>query len=308
MSTAFYPQGMKKYNNHLPQGGFISWKNKFPTGITSTHLRPLTNKDPANWYPASFGKPRPLKQYRKGNSSGMNDVGRVVRSSMSQSLEGGLGPIGQLQGVPGNYQVNSETKVNCENCNGLKIVDNYKPQTTFLTENPEPLITETKELCCNAEKKALENVIYASQNCQNANYYPNYIQYLQNKCSTYEQKAFGFVKPVVFGSAEYVTNCQPYGENNCDSVLISNFETNTYSIKSQSSISSDCGSCKVAIYKPSNKVFAIQGPARSSTRTAKLTAETLESNYKMIYRDKTFVYTKENCDADNGCSRYTNIE
>lgn len=307
MSTAFYPQGMKKYNNNVPQGGYKSWKNRFPTGITSTHLRPLTNNDPSNWFPVSFGKPRPLKHYRKGNSSGLNDTTRVVRSSVSQSLEGGLGLIEQMQGVPGTYQVSSENTTDCKNCDGFKIVDNYKPQTTFLTENPEPLITETKELCCNAEAKALKNVIYASQNCQNANYYPNHIQYLQNKCMTYDQKIFGFVKPLVMGSAEFITNCQPYGQQPCSSILVSNTESNMYEIQNQSLYQdiNNCNSCKVAIYKPSNKQFAVQSSVRSSTRTAKLAAKTLQSDYSLYY--KAPIYTERDCNTDYGCSRYTNI-
>lgn len=306
MSTAFYPQGMQKYNNKLPQGGYKSWKNRFPTGVTSTHIRPLTNNDPANWFPVSFGKARPLKHYRKGNSSGLMDDARVVRSSVSQSLEGGLGLIGQMQGVPGNYQIREPA---CENCKGFKIVDTYKPQTTFLTENPEPLITETKELCCNPEAKALKGVIYASQNCQNANYYPNHIQYLQNKCMTYDQKIFGFVRPVVPGSKEYITNCQPYGERDCASIVVPNFETNTYVITSPAALSTSCGSCKVAVYKPNNKPFAVQGSVRSSTRTAKLVANTLEDSYSMIYREPTFVDPKEQyySSKDNPCSCYTNL-
>ena len=51
MSTAFYPLGMSSYNNHLPQGGYQSWKgsgiNSNPVGIASSNIRPLTNNDSA---------------------------------------------------------------------------------------------------------------------------------------------------------------------------------------------------------------------------------------------------------------------
>jgi hypothetical protein len=301
MSTAFYPQGMKTYNNHLPQGGYKSWKDRFPIGITPTHIRPFTNKDYTNSQPAPFGKPRPLKQYRKGVSNGV-DNSRVVKSSLSQSLNGGLGLLGQMQSVPGNYQV-KDTRLGiteiCENCKGLKIIDNYKPQPTYLTDNPEPLITETKELCCNPEKNALKGVIYASQNCQDANYYPNSIQRLQNKCMTYDQKVFGFVRKV--SPTEYLTNCQPYGGTGCSSV-IPNFATNTYVITTPPPTPSDlesCTSCKVAVYKPNNKPFAVQGSVRSSTRIAKLTANTLENSYQMIYNDKLKVETTQSCQQQN---------
>lgn len=300
MSTAFYPLGMKTYNNHLPQGGYKSWKDRFPVGITPTHIRPLTNKDPENWYPAPFGKPRPLKQYRKGVASGV-DKTRVVASSVSQSLNGGLGLLGQLQGVPGSYQVKEVTTdpaVICENCYGLKIVDNYKPQPTYLTENPEPLITETKELCCNPEKNALKGVIYASQNCQDANYYPNSSQRLQNKCMTYDQKVFGFVRKVT--PTEYLTNGQPYGGTDCSSIVVPDFATNTYVIATPSNTNLEsCTYCKVAVYKPNNKPFAVQGSVRSSTRIAKLTANTIENSYQMIYNDKLKVETIESCQKRN---------
>jgi hypothetical protein len=309
MSTAFYPQGMKTYNNHLPQGGYKSWKDRFPVGITPTHIRPLTNKDSSNWYPAPFGRPRPLKQYRKGVGNSVGDS-RVVKSSLSQSINGGLGLLGQMQGVPGNYQV-KETRVGiteiCENCKGLKIIDNYKPQPTYLTDNPEPLITETKALCCNPEKNALKGVIYASQNCQDANYYPNSIQRLQNKCMTYDQKVFGFVRKV--SPTEYLTNCQPYGGTDCSSTVVPDFSTNTYVISNPTAADLvSCTTCKVAVYKPSNKPFAVQSSVRSSTRTAKLTADTLENGYSMIYNDKLKVETQQLCyiQRGNSCPSYTN--
>jgi hypothetical protein len=186
----------------------------------------------------------------------------------------------------------------CNNCNGLKIIDNYKPQPTFLTDNPEPFITETKELCCNPEKNALKGVIYASQNCQNANYYPNSSQYLQNKCMTYDQKVFGFVRQVAPNS--YLTNCQPYATADCSSVVIPDIVNNVYIIATPITDPSTCNSCKVSVYKPNNKPFAVEGSVRSSTRTAKLVAETLESNYQMIYNEKTKV--------ENLCDKCSNIK
>ena len=81
MSSASYPQGMNSYNNRksnnlnlntkqiLPTS-YKSWKGSGPfsnpTGITSTHIRPLTNNDVSNSYPTSFGLPRPIKHYRRG--------------------------------------------------------------------------------------------------------------------------------------------------------------------------------------------------------------------------------------------------
>ena len=69
LGTSFYPVGMGKYGNRLNQGGYKTWKgdgiNKNPVGIAPGHIRPLTNNDPGNVFPAPFGKARPLKHYRK---------------------------------------------------------------------------------------------------------------------------------------------------------------------------------------------------------------------------------------------------
>ena len=70
MSSAFYPLGMKSYNNYVPQGGYKTWKGtgvfSNPVGVTASHIRPLTNLDPGNIFPTGFGLARPIKHYRKG--------------------------------------------------------------------------------------------------------------------------------------------------------------------------------------------------------------------------------------------------
>ena len=116
MSSAFYPQGMKSYNNHVPQGGYKTWKGagvySNPIGIAPGHIRPLTNKDPGNVFPTGFGLPRPIKHFRRGRSirHGAMDlpdtaegdqidynVHRYVKSSRGQSLGGGNGGAGLVQ-------------------------------------------------------------------------------------------------------------------------------------------------------------------------------------------------------------------
>jgi hypothetical protein len=65
------------YNNSINQNvaAFFSYKpftwkgtgvNRFPVGTTYTNIRPLTNNDPGNAFPAAFGRARPIKHYRKG--------------------------------------------------------------------------------------------------------------------------------------------------------------------------------------------------------------------------------------------------
>ena len=259
MSTAFYPLGMKTYNNHVHQGGYKTWKGtgvfSNPVGISASHIRPLTNNDSGNVFPTGFGLPRPIKHYRKGRvipvpsiivqdpnnpqqymeTSLINyNLNRIVKSSTGASLgggSGGLGLLNQMLDNPGGYivkqnlpnEINNITQLNqdCRTCEGVGIVASYYPNTTYLTENPEAN-TQNQVLCCNAQKKARRRVLPASTNLKK-NYYTTHTQYMQNRCQTYEQKAFNFqtntpnsvnVKP---GSPlallnTYFANCQPNGE------------------------------------------------------------------------------------------------
>jgi hypothetical protein len=259
MSTAFYPLGMKTYNNHVPQGGYKTWKGtgvfSNPVGVTASHIRPLTNNDIGNVFQTGFGLPRPIKHYRKGRVIPVPDImvedpnnpgqyfetslinynmNRIVKSSKGASLgggSGGLGLLNQMLDNPGGYivkqnsldETTGENQLNkdCTTCEGVGIVASYYPNTPYLTENPEAN-TQNKVLCCNAQKKALRRVLPANTNLKK-NYYTTHTQYLQNRCQTYEQKAFNFqtntpnsvnVKP---GSPlallnTYFANCQPNGE------------------------------------------------------------------------------------------------
>lgn len=259
MSTAFYPLGMKSYNNHVHQGGYKTWKGtgvfSNPVGVTASHIRPLTNNDSGNVFPTGFGLPRPIKHYRKGRvipvqsitvqdpnnpeqyieTSLINyNLNRIVKSSKGASLGGGAGGLGLLNQMldnPGGYivkqnpvdETTGENQLNkdCTTCEGVGIVASYYPNTTYLTENPEAN-TQNQVLCCNAQKKALRRVLPASTIIKK-NYYTTHSQYMQNRCQTYEQKAFNFqtntpnsvnVKP---GSPlallnTYFANCQPNGE------------------------------------------------------------------------------------------------
>jgi hypothetical protein len=132
------------------------------------------------------------------------NINRSVKSSKGTSLGGGFGGSGLLndmQDKPGAYivklntinEVDGVTQIDqdCRTCEGVAIVASYKPNNTNLLENPEPNTTN-RLLCCNQEKIAKQRVIYASTNLKK-NYYTTTKQYLQNRCKTYEQKAFNFL-------------------------------------------------------------------------------------------------------------------
>ena len=224
---------------------YIPWKgtgiNSFPVGTASGHIRPLTNKDPGNVFQTGFGLPRPIKHYRKGrvippqpvtgvenlHVNGLNvdenglinyNINRYVKSSKGSSLGGGFGGSGllnEMQDKPGGYIVKLNTATegnnieqmneNCKSCEGVGIVASYKPNSFNLLENPN-INTTNPVWCCNQEKMARRRVVYANTNL-NKNYYTTTKQYLQNRCKTFDQKAFNFLS--------YKTNTNgPYNNNN----------------------------------------------------------------------------------------------
>lgn len=233
MSSAFYPLGMKSYNNHVPQGGYKSWKGSGvfsnPVGITAGMIRPLTNNDPTNNFKTGFGLPRPIKHARKGRGFNYTvlttdpknpteyvevNVNRCSKSSSSGAL------VNQMIDRPGSFTV-SQINNDCNNCKGIGIISSYYPNNKYLTENPEPS-TQNNVLCCNAERKARRRAVYSNTNLKK-NYYTTLQQYRQNRCKTYEQRAFNFAQGIVNdkdvkpGSPlaltnTYFANCQPNGE------------------------------------------------------------------------------------------------
>jgi hypothetical protein len=229
MSSAFYPLGMNSYNNRLPQGGYKPQKAtgvfSNPIGITSGNIRPLTNKDPLNAAPAPFGKARPLKHYRRGINipiTSVDDSGietyyygnREVKSSVQDKM------VQLMLDNPGRYIVKQNKTLDypyvgnigtntakaqadittggpiteaeaCNLCRGVSIVTDYKPVNS-LTERPQPTLANPNT-CCNQQLKAKRRAIYASTNLKK-NYYIDTYQYLYNRCQTYEQREFNFVK------------------------------------------------------------------------------------------------------------------
>jgi hypothetical protein len=232
MPASGYTHKSTYYNKqYIPWKG--TGVNSFPVGTAPGHIRPLTNNDPGNVFQTGFGLARPIKHYRKGRvippvpiedvanldiNSPYNDVNlninenalinyninRFVKSSKGTSLGGGFGGSGLLndmQDKPGAYivklnppnEIDGVTQMNqdCKTCEGVGIVASYKPNIKNLLENPEPNTTNNV-LCCNQEKNARQRVIYASTNLKK-NYYTTTKQYLQNRCKTYDQKAFNFL-------------------------------------------------------------------------------------------------------------------
>ena len=283
MATAFYPLGMKTYNNHTNQGGYKSWKGNGtfsnPTGITAGNIRPFTNKDPTNNSYTGFGLPRPIKQYRKGRviPNNINGVfptgtgGQVVKSSLGGSL------IKQMIDMPGNYNIfqntiNETSNISnlnneCINCNGIGVISDWMPITN-LTEKPQE-VTQTQKLCCNAEKKATVRCLPTSSNIKingysptcslTNNYFSNLQQYRQNRCQTYDQRVFNFTSVADYQLNTYNAKCSP--------------SSNQFTNVSNNPCPSTNSPSNVVVYKQNNPQFAQQGAVKSSLRTFKLAVE-----------------------------------
>ena len=237
MSTAFYPTNMR----HQSSGGYsnkstlenipyVSWKGdgvfSNPVGVTSTHIRPLTNNDPGNIFPTGFGLARPIKHYRKGKVIPINfnvltidpknpaayietslieyNTNRAVKSSIGSSLgggNGGTGLISQMIDMPGSFIVKDNgTNVNdlqdnkidaeCKSCKGVGIVSDWMPINN-LTEKPQPNVTNPL-LCCNQQRKAYQRSLPTNTNIKK-NYYQSSYMYLYNRCQTFQQRQFNFI-------------------------------------------------------------------------------------------------------------------
>lgn len=283
MPSSGYNHNSTYYNKqYIPWKG--TGINSFPVGTASGHIRPLTNKDPGNNFSTGFGLPRPIKHYRKGrvippqqvenvpniiingptNDYTLNidenglinyNMNRFVKSSKGTSLGGGSGLLNDMQDKPGGYivklntlnEIDSVNKLdnNCKTCEGVGIVASYKPNKTYLTENPEPNTTNPI-LCCNPEYKAKRRTMYASTNLKK-NYYTSSSQYLQNRCKTYDQKAFNFVS--------YKTN-----ENDKNNPYIISVNSNVKPGSPQSLSNTYLANCQLnaQLYEGSENAFIYQ--------------------------------------------------
>ena len=288
MSSATKPLGMRTmsssgYNHNSTNSNkqYASWKgqgiDRYPVGTTPSLVRPLTNNDAGNIFQTGFGLARPIKHYRKGRVITayqtqqeiadtdpllLYNTGRFAKSSKGTPL----GNFMMVQDNPGSYCVkeNSETENNdYDKCKGIPIVASYKPNSHYLSENPNAN-TCNKVLCSNQEKFAKRRVLYANTNLKK-NYYSSTKQYLQNRCKTFQQKEFNFLSNQQQEQPNtYLANC-----------LMNTLETEGMTPTNQSG-------CRLTVYKPNNHQYAQQGAVSSSTRMLKLNVSTISTNAASI--------------------------
>jgi surface protein len=294
MSSAFYPLGMNSYNNRTNQGGYKSSKGtgifSNQTGVTSGNIRPLTNNDPMNSAPQKFGLSRPIKHYRKGITFTTIDDStnsRQVKSSSQCNL------IGQMIDIPGGYTIkpNTSTEIlnieqldrDCKTCQGIGLVDDWQPITN-LTEKPQPE-TQTLKYCCNEERNALKRIRSANTKLKK-NYYTTTINYLYNRCQTFDQKQFNYLSS---GNAATKPGA-PFSQNNiykanCNPNLEIQYATSLLSDAPHVTPSNSLG-CETVQYKPNNYKYAQQGAVSSSDRLLRLNVETIDTNRANIIKSQ----------------------
>jgi hypothetical protein len=246
MSTAFYPTNMRQqpsggYNSHstFQNMPYRSWKGSGlfsnPVGVTSTHIRPLTNSDPGNIFPTGFGLPRPIKHYRKGTTIPIHfnvlsldpanpkttietslieyNLNRAVKTSVGSSLgggNGGTGLISQLMDMPGSVIIKDNKPEFISNIinNDIDGLNIDKECTSCAgvgivsswypinyLTDKPELIVTNPLLCCNQQKKAIRRVLPTSTILKK-NYYQSSNMYLYNRCQTFQQRQFNFIHGV----------------------------------------------------------------------------------------------------------------
>jgi hypothetical protein len=240
LGTSFYPVGMGLSVNLRNQGGYKTWKgtgiNSNPTGIAHGHIRPLTNLDTGNIFPAPFGKPRPIKHYRKGRVIPNVDIitldkdkrgefiyknktyipeeevdliqynlNRSVKSSKGTSLGGGFGGSGllnEMQDKPGSYLVKQNP----------------------LTETNEAL--QINEDCATCQGVGIVDTYYPNKDYLTENPEPN----TENKVLCCNQEKFALQR-VIYANTNlpknYYTTHKQYLQNRCKTYQqkIFNFES-----------------------------------------------------------------------------------
>lgn len=248
----------------------FTWKGnppfQNPVGIATTHIRPLTNNDIGNAFPAPFGRPRPIKHWRRGVQPVATSTTALPpdilyntdRSTYGSSASLGGGEPGWQARAPGAVRIPSKSVDDaCTNCNGHPMVSGFYPIASK-SEVPDPNVTPAELpddysltvpdpwVGYSAERHAKKRVLAPISIVKKTYYQTNQLR-RYNQCHTFAQRQFNFARgPVGAGDAYYVAQCVPNQSKSCGRVY----------------------------YKPNNTKYAQQGAVSSSTRTMTLSAHT----------------------------------
>lgn len=223
----------------------IMWKKNGINAHIGGHIKPFSKTNMYLPVKHPFGKPRPIKHYRRG----WIDKDRLIKSKTVVN-------VANLIDKPGSYIQNSQD-------NSCTLVANHYPNLNNKTNKPDCNIETTKMF--NAENKAKRRV-RSGPTVVKQNYYQRLQEYRISRCSTFEQKSFHFDEP----TSETYEKGQNMGR--CASVIF-NYDNNGKIIGQKNT-------CTNISYKPSNEKFAINTAVQSSTQTLNTKKNSINSTYK----------------------------
>lgn len=217
----------------------IEWKGSNINGHVYGFIKPSFKSNNS----VSFGKPRPIKHYRRGF---------VNNTSNNTSSVKGM-TIANMIDNPGAFIQNTNT--NTKTCS---LVAPYYPNLQNKTLTPDCNLGTSKLF--NAENKAKMRVRSGGGSIVKQNYYQRLQEYRAARCNTFEQKEFHFDERTTSDSENLMGRCAKY----------------IYSYDKNGNIKSFLEPCRNVSYKPINKQYAVNTAVSSSTRILNLKKESIE--------------------------------
>ena len=221
----------------------MTWKKESINANVAGHIKPYSKTNMYLPINHPFGKPRPIKHYRRGRIHS----DRLVKSSRSAT-------VANLMDNPGAFIQNSNDKTTCT------LIANYYPNLKNKTDTPDCSVDVTKMF--NAENKARRRA-RSGPTIVKHNYYQRLQEYRAARCKTFDQKSFHF---------DEVTNDDGKIMGRCPNVIF-NYDNNGKLIGQKES-------CTNVIYKPFNLQYATNNAVQSSTRTLNIKKETITRTSK----------------------------
>lgn len=208
----------------------IKWKPHGLSGNVAGRIKPFNKTNPY-LYNHPFGKPRPIKHYRKGRIP-VNDM---VKSEVISTDD--------MMGKPGGFVQNSQST----SCVGVNTVATYYPNSNHKSDRP----------CCSNEVTKLFNPadkarrrVRSGSSIVKPNYYQRLQEYRSAKCDTFEQKSFHF---------DELDNPNNQFRGRCANVIF-NYDKN-------GNIVSTKNNCTSVTYNPLNVKYSQDGAVSSSMHT-----------------------------------------
>ena len=224
----------------------IMWKKEGVSANVTGHIKPFSKTNMYLPTKHPFGKPRPIKHYRRGR---IGD-GRFVKSNTVAS-------VANLMDKPGSFVQNSQSNSQSNSCT---LVANHYPNLSNKTDKPDCNLEVTKMF--NTEDKAKRRV-RSGPTIVKHNYYQRLQEYRTARCSTFEQKSFHFDEDI-YNTGELMGRCPN---------VIFNYDKNGKIINQKQS-------CAIVSYKPINTKYAVNNSVSSSTRTLNLKKNSIDRTSK----------------------------